>query len=80
MTHSENSQLDVNLSRWTEPRYLGQSAMCANCLELIVVIDDNTALDGTRVYEWPNLQWQHITGYYACGNPGTYPQAEPKVF
>lgn len=53
--------------------WVGMSAACVNCGRLIVVVD--------AYEEYPELhssvlEWRHASGYYACGNPGTYPQAE----
>lgn len=60
---------------WDSGLFLGQSTSCVHCGRLIWVIDANAC--DTQLHT-PELMWQHLSGYFACGNPGTQPQAEPK--
>jgi len=78
MSHSKNNRLTMFEPAWDEPDalVLGQTAMCKHCHGLIVVVDIN-ADDESCVFT--ELVWKHLFAYFACGKPGSYPQAEPFI-
>lgn len=82
MSSSENSNLTnpwwVALNRKELPPlvlFLGLTAMCRHCGELIEIVD--LADEGPGVYPTGTFDWRHGHGYFSCNRDGAWPMAEP---
>lgn len=85
MSSSENSNLTK--PRWVALNqkestpviplivYLGLTAMCKHCGELVEVVD--LADEGPGVYPKDTFDWRHGHGYFSCNRDGGWPMAEP---
>lgn len=84
MSSSENSNLGdapwINLNQKNPPSvglWLGLTAICAHCGELIEVVD--MADEGPGVYPPGTFDWRHGHGYFSCNRDGAWPMAEPSL-
>lgn len=59
------------------PVWLGLTAVCRYCGELIEIVD--MADEGPGVYPPGTFEWRHGHGYFSCNRGGGWPMAEPSL-